>query len=53
MSKQLQQLLAEVFGTFVLVFIGATAVVAPLAQSIASRNSARVPAAASGSTARR
>jgi aquaporin Z len=28
MNKQLQQLLAEVFGTFVLVFIGATAVVA-------------------------
>jgi len=28
MNKQVQQLLAEVFGTFVLVFIGATAVVA-------------------------
>ncbi|MGE5273452.1 MAG: MIP/aquaporin family protein [Verrucomicrobiota bacterium] len=28
MTKQLQQLLAEVFGTFVLVFVGATAVVA-------------------------
>jgi len=28
MNKQMQQLLAEVFGTFVLVFIGATAVVA-------------------------
>ena len=28
MSKQLQKLLAEVFGTFVLVFVGATAIVA-------------------------